>query len=211
MFGFSCSDEPVSTTPADEPRPVEAGARSADGAEDGPPPIQFRLTSLLTFITVVAVMFAAVIRLGAVWGTALAWGALLVGAHVAATAWGTRAGARTSRPRTDHAAGAPGDAAARNAVEPTTRLGNNHRLGFSMFLIVGFGAVTGAVVGTTLVWTHRAGGLGPSAAVVACSASAVIGGFLCFLAGSCIQVFARAWHEAARHAGKSQRPHSRHG
>ena len=208
MFGLSRSDESESTPPAAESRPIETSARSADVAEDGPPPIQFRLTSMLAFITVIAVLFAAVLRLGAVWGTALAWGALLVAAHVAATAWGTRAGTQTSRPRTDHAAAAPGDAAARNAVEPTTRLGNNHRLGFSMFLIVGIGAVTGAVVGTTLVWTHRAGGLGPSAAVIACSASAVIGGFLCFLAGSCIQVFARAWHEAVRHAGKSQRPRS---
>lgn len=200
----ACDERAAARTSQPQVATAAHVAPRSDDADEGPPPIQFRLTSFLAAMTVVGALFALISRVNAVWGAALVWLALLAGAHVAATVWGSTATARSSRRKAAESAHrTPVDA--QSAVVPTTRLGDNHRLGVSLVVIVGIGAVVGAVVGTALVWTHRAGGLGPSATIIAGIASAVIGGFLCFLAGSCVQVSARAWHEATRHGVKPRR------
>lgn len=179
------------------PRPA------ADDHEPGPPPIQFRLKTLLAFTAIAAALFALLSRVSHVWAAVLIWVSILVAGHVVGNAVGThgRERARTRRRSDDdrnlHAA-APIDP--RAAAAPTTTLGRNEGLGLRLFILVGCGAVVGSLLGTTLVWFHTGGELSGSALLLAACSSAVVGAFLTFLALSFLQVWTKAWRAASRHS-----------
>lgn len=168
----------------------------------GPPPIQFRLKTMLAVTAAVSLAFAAMGRLSAVWAAAIAWFLLLIAAHMAASAMQTRA--------TDHASSRlrrkPGPAREaerfdlQQACAPTTRLGSQARLGLGMAVTVGIGAAIGCVVGTTLIFFHNHGELGLPAFLLAAVSSTGIGAFLSFLAGTCANVISKAFREATTSA-----------
>src|SRR5688572_25880152 len=109
----------------------------AERRDPGPPPIQFRLKTLLAATAALSVVFAIAGRISSVWLAALVWFLLLAAAHVAASAMGTRASAHApSRYRigadrpTNIASGDPRDACA-----PTTRLGGSGSLGSVTWIV----------------------------------------------------------------------------
>jgi hypothetical protein len=207
----STSDDDISEQiPADlvgSPAPQAAGVYGAEPAEegahpgdDGPPPLQFSLKTLLVLTTLACAAFAVVSRLSMLGAVALVWLLMLMAAHVSGNAWGSRATARSTRfrkPGTD-GAGNPGLL----ACAPQTHLGRQATLGLSMAVMVGVGAAIGSVVGLALIWRHNHGGLGPTGILMGAFSSAVIGAFLSFLACSCLKVSAKAIRQAAGHAGK---------
>ena len=188
---------------AGELTPASDSAAVDESGDVGPLPIQFRLKGLLGAIAVASLLFALMMRLSIVWGVAVGWAALLIAAHVAANAFGTHATEHAPRRRLAGQAKAPVDP--RQAVAPTTTLGGSKQMGISLIVMVVAGAIVGAVVGTPVIWRHNEGRLGIDAVVLACIASAVIGAFLFFLAGSCVKVATRAFHAASRHHTSTQR------
>lgn len=193
------------SSPADDRAPTTANDPRAmpDDHDPGPPPIQFRLKTLLALTMIAAVLFALLSRVNSVWAAVLIWVSLLVAGHVVGNAVGThgRERARTRRRSDDglnlHSA-APADP--RAAAAPTTTLGGNAGLGLRLFLLVGGGGIVGSLVGTTLVWLHNDRQLNGAALLLAACSSAVVGAFLTFLAASCLQVWSKAWRAASRHA-----------
>lgn len=186
--------------------PAAAGVASSDApptrSDPGPPPLQFRLKSLLAATVVLSVVFALAGRLSVIGLTALVWFLTLVVAHMAATVVGTRVSAQAptrSRFGTDRPASIEPFDPLRDCA-PTTRLGGHARLGLTPWIGTLVGSVVGCGVGTTLVYWHTGGRLGWSGLLLAAGSSAGIGAFLSFLTGSCAKVTGRAWREAARTA-----------
>lgn len=189
----------AASAPDDDVAPLPEAEKTAD---IGPPPLQFKLKSLLVVLSLTAVVFALVGRLSFVWGAALVWLLLLIAAHMAANAMGTHATAMApsrSRRAADQPAGTD-DVDIRNVVAPTTQLGHRARLGVPLFVVIGCGSLVGSIVGTTLIVLHNDGRVGWSGIVLAAISSAGIGAFLTFLAGSCAKVTTRALREATHQA-----------
>jgi hypothetical protein len=183
-------------SPIDAAPPVAVAATASSEAD--PPPIQFGLKTLFVLLSLCGVLFAVLGRLSVVWGIALVWLVLLIAAHFAASAVGTRASAHApSRRRLlPHA---DGDlVATRPAFAPTTRLGGRAQLGSRFNFVIGAGSIVGCIVGTTLVALHNGARLGAWGLLLAAVSSAGIGAFCAFLAGSCAKVTSKAWTEATR-------------
>jgi len=181
------------------------GEIAGDGAaperhDPGPPPVQFRLKTLLAAMVAFCVVFALAGRLSGVGAAALIWFLTLVAAHMAATAVGTRISSHApTRLRGETSGPLPMEPFdPQRDCAPTTRLGGNARLGLTPWIGTLVGAVVGCGVGTTLVSLHTGGRLSWPGLVLAAGSSLGIGAFLSFLAGSCAKVSSRAWREAAR-------------
>ncbi|MGC3968527.1 MAG: hypothetical protein QM775_14450 [Pirellulales bacterium] len=197
---------------ARRPGSPEDSLRRTTSQDVGPAPLQFRLKTLLFVTAVAALLFAAMLRLSALWSAALLWTVLLVAGHVVANALGTRATARSptlARRRAvldfDVDAGEQHvlrsmEHDPRSAVVPTTRLGGNAGHGLVLATVVLLGATIGSVVGTILIWRHNDGRLDWSSFLLAALSSAVIGAFLTFLSATCFHVATRAWREASHTA-----------
>lgn len=180
----------VSAPPAEHPH------------DAGPPPVQFRLKTLLAVTAALSLVFAAMGRLSAVWAASLAWFLLLVAGHMAAGAMQTHATMHTSSRLRRKAVGAPPvpKLDMRQACAPTTQLGSQTRLGWGMAITVGVGALLGCIVGTTLIFSHNRGELGVPAFGLAAISSTGIGAFLSFLAGTCAKSASKAFREATKTA-----------
>lgn len=199
---------PLSTVPMPDVSSPAAGGEvtppdaTTERPDPGPPPVQFRLKTLLAATAVSCVVFALAGRLSGVGLAALIWFLALAAAHMAATVVGTRMSAHaptrgvigTDRPAPIE----PYDP--RRDCAPTTRLGGNARLGLTPWIGTLVGAVVGCGLGTTLVYLHTGGRLGWPGLALAAGSSAGIGAFLSFLAGSCAKVASRAWREATHTA-----------
>src|SRR5262245_33408178 len=83
------NDLPTDSPPSDAARPAVVDER----LDPGPPPVQFRLKTLLIATSLVSVVFALAGRINVVCLAALIWFLLLAAAHVIATFMGTRASA----------------------------------------------------------------------------------------------------------------------
>jgi hypothetical protein len=186
------ASEPVS--------PAIADVRPPLSVDDGPPPVQFSLKSLLVLTTLICAAFAVVARLSLLGAVAMVWLLLLAAAHVSGNAWGSRATARSSNRHRSGAMKPPGGEPLTCA--PQTHLGSQAALGLSVAVMVGAGALIGSVVGLALIWRHNDGGLGSTGILLALFSSAVIGAFLTFLTCSCLKVAAKAFRQASRSAGK---------
>lgn len=174
-------------------------------------PFQFRLRTLLLAVALFSALFAVMDIVGALWSVVLVWFLLLVGAHVAANAWGTKVGRRGQADRlqedTDQRPSDPSNAAVRRClrVPPMTssRLRQSTRLGRTMYVISGVGALIGAAVGTALLAVICLRHVGLAGLLVGGISSAVLGGFFGFLTSSFISVAGPALLEASRgsHSG----------
>jgi hypothetical protein len=185
--------EPASATSANLPPPSPV--------DDGPPPVQFSLKSLLVLTSLLGAAFAVVSRLSLLGAVAMAWLLLLMAAHVSGNAWGSRATAFSPR-RHRRSSEASSERGGPLACAPQTHLGSQGALGLSMAVMVAVGAVIGAVVGLGLIWWHNHGGLGPTEIALGLFSSAVIGAFLTFLTCSCLKVASKAFRQASDSAGK---------
>jgi hypothetical protein len=185
---------------------------AADRSEGSP--LQFSIRTLLLATAAVAILVVVCQRVGPVWGASIIWFLVLVAAHVAANAHGTRQTGRASldldRLDLDRAGGAEAiDDASSQAREarrrhdaiahaaPITRLGICHGpAGRVLLCVITVGAALGAIIGTLgLVFLTTAETSGILLGVVS---TAVLGGFLGFACGSFVLVMSRAFHEAVQ-------------
>lgn len=179
-------------------------------------PLQFSLRTLLLATAAVAVLVVVCQRVGPMWGASIIWFLVLVAAHVAANARGTR---QTRRGQLDlngsgdpsisdaaihqdelsreHSAGVRHNADASRHAAPVTRLGICYGpAGRVLLCVITIGSALGAIVGTVgLVFLTNADTSGILLGVVS---AAVLGGILGFACGSFVLVMSRAVHEAVQ-------------
>ncbi len=179
--------------------PLRISSRATDNA-----PLQFGMRTLLLVPVICAAVMMVWQHGGPMWGATVVWFLVLLAAHVAANAHGTRqtraATAALADESPDEAHRRSLTAAAEIRFAPDTRL--RHRLGPGrvLSLVTAAGAIVGLLVGTTaLAFFTLAdeGGL-----LLGAISSAVLGGFLGYATGSFTIVASRAFREAAlgRHA-----------
>lgn len=162
---------------------------------------RFTLRTLLVVVTLLSGLFALLGMLGTTYSVILIWSMLLVAAHVAANAWGTR------QRRLDAAAGGRdeqgvekeslvGVAAIQAALVPATRL--RERIGIDRYMIAVtcLGAFAGGMVGGMILERQYWQTAGFEAILFGACSSAVLGGFLGFLVSSFLRVAFQALHEA---------------
>jgi len=187
------------------PAEQHTSRKHSDEHDTGPPPIQFRLKALLAVTTLAALLFAVLTRVSGVWAAAVIWFSLLVAGHVLANVMGTRATARMptrNRETTELTAQTSEPIDPRRAAAPTTPLGLTAGLGLRIFILVGCGGLVGSLIGTLVLWIHNNRSLDLPALALAAVSSAVVGGFLTFLATTFFQIVSRAIRHAADHAAK---------
>ncbi|MBS0210442.1 MAG: hypothetical protein JSS27_15980 [Planctomycetes bacterium] len=160
------------------------------------------LRNWLTLLEVLSVGWLVLHLLGAVWATLLLWSALLVAAHVAGNAFGTRLKDRHERSSDD---GPQPSATAGIRFAPVTRLGSRRPLGWSVLLGVGLGATLGATAGLLALWLLYEDALGYGGLVVGGASATALGGLLGFLSSTFLNTTLRALGEAS---AMSRVPHS---
>jgi MFS family permease len=164
---------------------------------------RFSLRTLLLVVTLLSILFAVMSALDQIYSVILVWALLLVAAHVAANAWGTR------QRRLDEAAG-PADGAAAHLVQrtgaatihaalaPATRLGERMRIDRYMIAVTCLGACAGGIAGGMILERQYWQTASLAAIVFGACSSAVLGGFFGFLVSSFLRVALKALHEATR-------------
>jgi hypothetical protein len=184
--------EPMPGTVIPDSGATEAPFVEAAYVEAAAPPFQFRLRTLLGLVAAAGGLCAVLVNIGPLWSTLVLWTGLLVAAHVAGNACGTkRTTARPTRTR-------PLLGSVRLSLNlRATRLRQRNGPGPLMLVGVGVGALAGGVAGTVVLWAvyWDTFGLGPVG--VGGASSAVVGGFLGFLSASFVEVAGRAWQEAS--------------
>jgi hypothetical protein len=160
---------------------------------------QFRLRTLLIAFVGISALMAIAAKIGPVWSTAIAWTALLIGAHIVGNAWGSKATSQTSaRLR----AGTQDDeqpVAGPIEYAPATRLHRSGGVGWSTVVLTALGALAGGGAGAAiLISIYAEQGVYVGIAVGIFSA-AIIGGFLGFLTATSLGMTLRAWREAVEH------------
>lgn len=161
---------------------------------------RFTLRTLLLGMTLLSVLFALMTVLGTVYSVILIWSLLLVAAHVAANAWGTR------QRRLDEAAFlADGKAVPRSsadaihaAIAPATRLRERMRIDRYMIGVTCLGALAGGIAGGKILGQLYWQTAGFEAILLGAFSSSVLGGFFGFLVSSFLRVTLKALHEATR-------------
>jgi hypothetical protein len=179
-------------SPPDEP-PVAETPRLLE-------PPRFTLRALLGWVTALCALLALLVSLprGLAW---VAGGlAALIAAHVLGNSLGTRLRAlgRGSQDRMppDRPI-APASPIQSAPPLPVTRLGEKHRLSRTMPIATAAAATLGAVVGGLLLaWFNHPQGTVPGMVLGGLSCG-FLGGFAGFLASSFLEIFGRAWNEAA--------------
>jgi len=162
---------------------------------------RFSLRTMLVVVTLLSLLFALMTVLETVYSVILIWSLLLVSAHVAANAWGTR------QRRLNEAAGlASGDhartrqlaasATIHAALAPATRLRERMGIDRYMIAVTCLGACAGGIAGGMILEQHywQTAGLVPI--LFGAASSAVLGGFFGFLVSSFLRVTLKALHEA---------------
>ena len=180
---------------------------SAGGTPAERAPFQFGLRAMFVGVALLSVLFAIMGIVGPVWSTFIVWFLLLLAAHVSGNVWGTRKTLRRIDDTSDGGLkGPPSDAAAVTDMPAVcalpglhrgTRLRESTRLGWPMIVSTAIGIVGGGALGATLLWLSR-GGADYTGVVLGSLSSAVVGGFLGFLASSFLAVGLNAWQEAIR-------------
>ena len=172
-----------------------------------PAGLQFGLRTLFVAVTLCAALFAVMSVLGAVVSVALGWFLLLIAAHVAGNAWGTRIrDRRGSAGDIDERNGPPSNRMQRLQFAPLSSLRERTGIGRVMLAASSIGAALGGVLGTYVLcqvnWNRlcAAHGLGGSlfAIVLGGVSTAIIGGFLGFLTSSFLEVGLQALRQATR-------------
>jgi hypothetical protein len=161
---------------------------------------QFTLRTLLFGVALCGVLVAIMDELGPIGSLALAWFLFLGMVHTVANYWGHSLRHQHRRVNPDD--GPPAYAVSREqsgkvASAPATHLQTNIRLGKRMVAASAAGAMLGGMAGTTAFWLLLRDTAGYTGVLLAAISTAVIGGFLGFLASSFLAVFFEAWNQAA--------------
>jgi hypothetical protein len=155
---------------------------------------QFGLRALLAAMAAIALVFALMKALGGVWGAAAGWFAILIAAHIAANAWGSkRMGQRHRSRRPSHVARQPPVPVS----APVLPLSGKGSVGRVMTFVTVACALTGGIVGSYLLLAANWNTLGLGGMLVGWFSTSVIGGFLGFLTSSFVTISARAIGQAA--------------
>ena len=159
----------------------------------GPP--RFTLRTMLLAVTALGCLFGVMTALGSLWSIAILFFGCLVAGHVIGNSVGTRL--RDGAPRHERFTPAPfGErvGAAYSSTAQGSGLSRRGRLSRITLVMTFGGAVAGAFLGTGLAAIYPEAGA-PAVALGVVS-SAVLGGFVGFLASSFLSVTLKAWREA---------------
>ncbi|MBX3412897.1 MAG: hypothetical protein KF708_09430 [Pirellulales bacterium] len=179
---------PQTKTDPSQHRPIEAP--------------RFTLRSMLLVVALLSGLFALFSVLGTTYSVILIWSMLLIAAHVAANAWGTRqrrlnapAGSRDGESEIDPPS--VGLATIQAALAPATRLRERMGIDRYMIAVTCLGAFAGGIAGGMILERQYWQTAGFEAILFGALSSAVLGGFLGFLVSSFLRVALKALHEAA--------------
>lgn len=172
-------------------------------------PFQFGLRTLLVVVAACGLLLAIMDRLGFVAATLVGWMMALIAAHVIANRWGTRAAREASR----RLARGQGDGGGSPTGEPPivvfaplSRLRDRTRLGWTVLLPIGAGAIGGGAWGTMVLAQVNQGKLRLAGLTVVAISCTVIGAFLAFLSSSFLDMSVRAMLQARREPPPSTAP-----
>lgn len=182
--------------------------RSAGGKSPERRPFQFGLRAMFVGVGLLSVLFAIMGVVGPMGSTFIIWFLLLVAGHVSGNVSGTRKNGRRNenhahevgpmRPASEPSIADASAACARlPGLDRGTRLRESTRLGWPMIVTTAVGTMLGGALGATLLLLSL-GGKDYTGVVLGSLSSAVVGGFLGFLASSFLAVALNAWQEAAR-------------
>lgn len=201
-------------TGASEPSKVPpAHPQVQTDAHDPIAPPRYGLRALLLSVTAISVLFALLRTIDAGLSAAIILLLVMIAAHVAATALGTKSRDRSQRTlpatrplaRQGSSSMLPTTAAdVAAAAAPGTRLGHHAALGWMMIVVSALGGVAGALAGGWMLASHYSGRLAPLALGFGTLSSGVLGGFVGFFVCSCLGVFLRALGEAATPATRGR-------
>ncbi len=165
----------------------------------GARPLQFGLRTLFLGVTAMCALLALMGAAGGFWSVMITWFLILVAIHVSANAWGTKA-AGGDHPRVEDDDPPPriprGGMTASARSMPTAHLRERTPIGKPMLVITAIGALAGGTLGTAALAAEYWARSGLAAMSVGGLSSAVLGGFVGFLASSFVDAGARAWSEA---------------
>lgn len=161
---------------------------------------RFSLRTMLVVVALLSMLFALMSVLETVYSVILIWSLLLVAAHVAANAWGTR------QRRLNEATGLATDPAPQRAgteiihaaLAPATRLRERMGIDRYMIAVTCLGAAAGGIAGGMILERQYWQTAGLAAILFGAGSSAVLGGFFGFLVSSFLRVTLKALHEATQ-------------
>jgi hypothetical protein len=165
---------------------------SVSGESIAPERLQFHLRTLLGMIAAAGALFALLSAIGPIWSTVVVWASMLVAAHVLGNACGAK---RTGDSPMSRPLLPPADRILLNIR--ATCLRDRQGPGLMMLVGIALGAIVGGLVGTSVLWAVYWEQFGVGPVSVGGASSAVVGGFLGFLAASFMNVASRAWQEAS--------------
>ena len=160
---------------------------------------QFRLTTLLLVITLVALLLAAFQYIGAIGTFALILAILVVLAHVSGNAIGTalRDGAQPKlQPRESES----DNPFAEKPFAPATNLGETHPLGRPIYIITAISALFWGGLGITLAKILSTKPISLPSTIAGALVLGALGAFWTFVAGSFLQVAFGAFLHALRNS-----------
>jgi hypothetical protein len=163
-------------------------------------PWQFSLRTLFLWTSALSVLFAIMAAVGARWSVLIGWFVLLIAAHVAANAWGSRAARRRRAlgPNGDSSDSPLPAVSQQPTFAPTTRLGSVGGPGRGMVVVTVTGALAGLAIGGFLLWPSRPLPILIGGFCIGALSAAAVGGFVGYLASSFLDIALRAWAEAAQ-------------
>lgn len=159
------------------------------------------MKTLFAVVAGVALLISVWNWLGPIGGATFLLAFLVVFAHVAGTAIGSklrdsrRRETRQTQMRTD------ADGIRPEQFAPVTKLSRRTPLGFFMFVMTSLGVLLGGIGGILLMRYLYPATYSFDALMVGCLAGATLGGFWAFWIFSLMQVLGGAWWQAHRHGG----------
>lgn len=172
-----------------------------DDQRPGLHPPQFGLSAMLWMVALLCGVFALMGTVGPLGAFALVLGVLAIFAHIAGNAIGTTLRDNSSRAaKKENRHKEARRAVKKDEFAPTTKLSRRDSLGITIVITTAVGIVVGSVGGGTLLALINWGQLTWPSLLIACSASAVLGGIAGFSVSSLVHVLIVAQLQALRHA-----------
>jgi hypothetical protein len=145
---------------------------------------------------------------GPLWSVVLAWFAVLIIAHVAANAWGSKVpSCRAQRPMDDSPSRASvTQATVQASCGKATRLREQVSVRRTMIIAGGIGGLLGGIAGASALMASGIGAARLAGLTVGTLSSCVIGALLGFLTSTFVQITTGALREAASVVPRDRRP-----
>lgn len=162
-------------------------------------PWQFGLRTLFIAMAVCGAGLAVISVAGTLWSVALIWFGVLIMAHVAANAWGSKIPSSREARLTEDASPSVGvtHAAVLESCGRATRLREQVSVRRTMIIAGSIGGLLGGIAGASALMASGIGIANLAGLAVGTLSSCVIGGLLGFLTSTFVQITTGAVREAA--------------